>query len=87
MKHKGKAWIITLICLVAVAGIAACIWFFMGKQTSEPVKVFPFMQMGMTEYWGDSQESYGPVTTDQVQTVFLSETQSIIDTPAITAWH
>ena len=33
----------------------------------------------MTEYWGDSQESYGPVTTDKVQTVFLSETQTVID--------
>ena len=43
----------------------------------EPVKVFAFQNMGMTEYWGDNQESYGPVTTDRIQTVFVSDTQTI----------
>ena len=33
----------------------------------------------MTEYWGDSQESYGPVTTDRIQTVFLSDTQTVTE--------
>ena len=79
MKRKGKALIITLICLVAVAGLAVGGWFLLGNRNAEDVKVFPFMQMGMTEYWGDSQESYGPVTTDKVQTVFLSETQTVVE--------
>ena len=79
MKRKGKALIITLICLVAAAGIGVGAWFLLGSRNSEAVKVFPFMQMGMTEYWGDSQESYGPVTTDKVETVFLSETQTVVE--------
>jgi multidrug efflux pump subunit AcrA (membrane-fusion protein) len=33
----------------------------------------------MTEYWGDSQESYGFVQTDGVQTVYLSNTQSVTE--------
>ncbi len=33
----------------------------------------------MTEFWGDSQESYGPVTTDRIQTVFLTDTQSVTE--------
>lgn len=33
----------------------------------------------MTEYWGDSQESYGPVSTDKIQTVFLSSTQTVTE--------
>ena len=35
--------------------------------------------VGMTEFWGDNQESYGPVTTDRIQTVFLSDTQTITE--------
>lgn len=78
-KNKGKGLVITLICLVAAAGIGTGVWFLTRNRTSEPVKVFPFLQMGMTEYWGDSQESYGPVSTDRVQTVFLSETQTVTE--------
>ena len=33
----------------------------------------------MTEYWGDSRESYGPVTSDNIQTVFLSDTQEVTE--------
>ena len=78
-KSKGKALVITLVCLVAAAGVGVGAWFLTRNNSTEPVKVFPFMQMGMTEYWGDSQESYGPVTTDRVQTVFLSETQTVTE--------
>ena len=51
----------------------------MGHNSSDPVFVYPFQYIGMTEYWGDSQESYGPVTTDKVQTVFLSDTQTVTE--------
>ena len=77
MKHK-KA--IILICvLVALAGIGCGVWYYLGHNSSEPVYVYPFSYIGMTEYWGDSQESYGPVTTDKIQTVYLSETQTVTE--------
>ena len=41
--------------------------------------VFPFRYLGMTEYWGDNQESYGPVSTDRVQTVYITDTQVITE--------
>ena len=41
--------------------------------------MFPFNYVGMTEYWGDSQESYGPVSTDKIQTVYLSDTQTVTE--------
>ena len=41
--------------------------------------MFAFNSVGMTEYWGDSQESYGPVSTDKIQTVFLSSTQTVTE--------
>ena len=78
-KSKGKTVLITLICLAAAAGIGVGAWFLTQNRTKEPVKVYSFQYMGMTEYWGDSQESYGPVTTDRIQTVFLSDTQTITE--------
>ena len=78
-KSKGKKILITLICLVLVAATGAGIFFFTGKSGGEPVDVFPFMYVGMTEYWGDSQESYGFVQTDGVQTVYLSTTQTVTE--------
>ncbi len=78
-KSKGKKLLITLVSLVLVASIGAGIWFVAGKNGGEPVPVFPFMYLGMTEYWGDSQESYGFVQTDGVQTVYLSNTQTVTE--------
>ena len=78
-KSKGKKILITLVCLLLVASIGAGAWFVTAKKGGEPVAVFPFMYVGMTEYWGDSQESYGFVETDGVQTVYLSGTQSVTE--------
>ena len=80
---KQKKWLKLLIPVVAVVLVAAIgvgIWHVAGSANAEPVNVYPFEYLGMTEYWADSQESYGPVTTDSIQTVYLSETQTVIQT-------
>lgn len=68
-----------LIFVLGTAAAAAVGLFFAARGNAEPVNVYPFRQLGMTEYWGDSRESYGPVTTDKIQTVFLSDTQTITE--------
>ncbi len=74
----GKKVLISVTALVLVAAIGAGIWF--GTQPGgETVGVYPFEYIGMTEYWGDNQESYGPVTTDRIQTVFLSDTLTVTE--------
>ena len=78
-KSKGKKILITVICLVLVAALGGGAWFMLGKGNSEPVTVLPFYYVGMTEYWGDSQESYGNVQTDGGQTVYLSGTQTVTE--------
>lgn len=77
MKAKKK-WLIAGVALILVAAIGAGI-FFGTRGKSDPIGVYPFDQVGMTEYWGDSQESYGPVSTDKIQTVFLSSTQTVTE--------
>ena len=74
---KKKKWMI--FAIAAVASAASIGLFFAAGGKGEPVNVYPFRQVGMTEYWGDSRESYGPVTTDKIQTVFLSDTQTITE--------
>ena len=71
-----KTLIILAVVLVAGAG-GFFGWKYYSSNNAAPVKVFPFNYVGMTEYWGDTRESYGPVTTDKIQTVFLSDTQTV----------
>lgn len=78
MKRRSK-WKIVVILLTVTAVLVAAGgggWYYFQNRNTEPVNVYPFSYIGMTEYWGDSQESYGPVTTDRIQTVFLSDTQT-----------
>ena len=75
---KNKKLILAAVAVVAVIAIMAGIWFAT-RGGGEPVNVYPFEYIGMTEFWGDAQESYGPVTTDKIQTEFLSDTQTITE--------
>lgn len=74
-----KKWIIGITAGVAAAAVGCGFWYQAGHSSKDPVYVYPFQYIGMTEYWGDSQESSGPVTTDKIQTVFLSETQTVTE--------
>lgn len=75
---KKKKMLVAAVAIVLVIAIGVGIWFGT-RGAAEPVNVYPFNYIGMTEYWGDSQESYGPVTTDKIQTVYLSETQTVTE--------
>ena len=78
-KSKKGRWILVSVSAVLVLAAGLGGWYFLGHRNSEPVNAYPFMYLGMTEYWGDSQESYGPVTTDKIQTIYLSETQTVTE--------
>ena len=81
MKRNSKTKVLIIVIVIAAVVVAGGlgIWYFTQNRNTEPVSVFPFQSLGMTEYWGDSQESYGPITTDRIQTVFLSGTQSVTE--------
>ena len=76
LNTKSKKAVISVTAGVAAAAIIGGIVFGL-RGRGEPVGGYPFSMVGMTEFWGDNQESYGPVTTDRIQTVFLSDTQTI----------
>ena len=77
--NTRKKVLIADLSLVLVAALGVGIWAISANSGSEPVFVYEFMNLGMTEYWGDSQESYGPVTTDRIQTVYLTDTQTVTE--------
>ena len=74
-KLKKTLIILAIVAVVGCGGFFG--WKYFRRSSAAPVKVLPFSLVGMTEYWGDSQESYGPVTTDKIQTVYLSDTQTV----------
>ena len=75
---KNKKYLLIGVSLALVAAMVAGI-VLMGNRNQEPVGVYSFNMVGMDGYWGDSQESYGPVSTDKIQTVYLSDTQSVTE--------
>ena len=79
MKNKGKKIVVIVLVVAILLGAGGGAWYWFGHRNTEPVYVFPFEYVGMTEYWGDSQESNGPVSTDKIQTVYLSDTQSVTE--------
>ena len=76
--QKRKKLLLSITAVVLVAALGAGVWLGT-RGGGEPVNVYPFMYIGMTEFWGDAQESYGPVTTDKIQTEFLSDTQTVTE--------
>ena len=79
MKNKVKRIILIVVAAAVLLGAGGGAWYYFVHRDTEPVFVFPFEYVGMTEYWGDSQESYGPVTTDKIQTIYLSDTQTVTE--------
>ena len=76
---KKRKWILIPAIVVLVLALGLGIWYLLSHRNTDPLNAYPFRYLGMTEYWGDSQESYGPVTTDKIQTIYLSETQTVTE--------
>lgn len=75
--NKLKKVIVFLI-IIGILGSAGLFgWQQYQQKGTAPVKVYRFDMVGMTEFWGDTRESYGPVSTDKIQTIFLTDTQTV----------
>ena len=78
MKNKTVKRILIGV-LSAVVGCAA-IWGSMvafRNTQQKPANVYAVSDFAMTDYWGDTSETQGMVTTDKLQKVTISETQKV----------
>ena len=78
-KRKNLIWIpIIAVILAAVIGAAAIL---KPGQSKEPVYVYRIGDgmVGLSDYYEGGSESYGLVTTDRVQPVYLTNTQTVTD--------
>ena len=77
MSKKLKKAIITAACVVGVCG---AVWggltIARNAQRSD-VNVYSVNDFCMTDYWGDTSSTSGMVTTDKIQKVFLSSSQTV----------
>lgn len=77
MSKKLKKGIIIAACAVGVCG---AVWggltIARNAQRSD-VKVYSVNDFCMTDYWGDTSTTSGTVTTDKIQKVFLSSSQTV----------
>ncbi len=77
---KAKKWIWLLVVVLLIAGAVGG-WLWYREQNREPVFVYGFADgiVGMTDYYDYSTESSGMVTTDRVQNIFLTSTQTVLE--------
>ena len=77
MSKKLKKAIIIAACAV---GVCSAVWggltIARNAQRSD-VKVYSVNDFCMTDYWGDTSSTSGMVTTDKIQKVFLSSSQTV----------
>ena len=70
----------TALIIAIIVAVCAAIWGIIVAINSfkrESVKVFTVSDIAMTDYWGDTSETYGTVSTDNLQKVLVSDSQTI----------
>ena len=78
MKKRKKIWIpIVSVLLVAAVGGGLALYFT--QRPKAAVGVYDINQLSVMNYWGDEKTSSGSVSTDQLQTVYLSATQEVTE--------
>ena len=78
MKNKTGKRILVGVVVAAVG--CSTIWGILAAIRSsqqKPVNVYAVSDFAMTDYWGDTSETQGMVTTDKLQKVMISKTQKV----------
>ena len=79
--NKTLKRIITVVLVVAiVAGLGAGGYVLIKNRGSgKEVKVYSVADFSTDYSWGDSNESYGMITTENIQSVYVSDTQKVTE--------
>ncbi len=72
---KRKVWVSVVASVVVIATVAAIA--VIPKMRRKPVTVVSVSEVGYSDFGPGGSDSFGQVTSDQVQAEFLSETQTV----------
>ena len=78
-RKSPKKLIITLVILVLLAGAAAGGYYLWQTYGGEEVNVYPVTDLSMDYAWATEAQTDGRVTTDKLQSVYISQTQQITE--------
>ena len=73
---KIKPFIIAFVILGII--VAVLYGVFSYRQSKKTVQVVSMANQGMDEYWGDSIQSYGNVTSDKSQSAYIAKGTEIV---------
>lgn len=79
MKQMKKRILSAVLALLIVAGCAVGGVTLWKNRSQKPVKVYSIEDFSMTDYWGDSMTTDGMVDVDGLQTIGLSDTQTVTE--------
>lgn len=74
---KRKRLFIIAGSVLGVVGVTVGIIAGVAGAGGKTVYVYPYSIVGIGSYWQDSQQTYGPVRSDNIQTVTLTDTQEV----------
>ncbi|MBO5460976.1 MAG: hypothetical protein J5983_04180 [Ruminococcus sp.] len=77
MNKTVKRAIIVIVVFVAVCAAVWGVMVLFRNTQKKPINVYAVSDFAMTDYWGDSSETSGLVTTDKLQKIMISDTQKI----------
>ncbi len=79
MNKTVKRILIAIIAVAAAVAVAVGALFIIRTVNRKPVSVYSVRDFAMTDYWGDTSETYGTVSTDKIQKVFATKTKTITE--------
>ena len=78
LPKKLPKWLIPTVAAVAAVAVGVGVFAFQKKNSQgKTVYVYSIDIAGMTDYWGDTQQTGARVQSDNVQAVMLSDTQQV----------
>ena len=77
MSKKLKKGIIAAACVVGVCGAVWGGLTIARNAQRGDVNVYAVNECAMTDYWGDTANTSGTVSTDKLQKIYISETQEV----------
>lgn len=77
MNKKVKKAIIAVVCTVAVCGAVWGGLTIARNAQRGDVNVYAVGDFAMTDYWGDTSNTSGMVTTDKLQKIYISQSQTV----------